>query len=62
MSEQGKPRATSANTNKEEVAAWIGFDWADKEHEIVEYIVATKEMSNYKVTHSPGALHQWGWN
>ena len=59
MSEQGKPRATSANTNKEEVAAWIGFDWADKEHEIVEYIVATKEMSNYKVTHSPGALHQW---
>jgi transposase len=50
---------TNANTDKEEMAAWIGLDWADKEHEIAEYSVATKETSRYKVKHSPESLHQW---
>jgi len=42
-----------------EVAAWIGLDWADQQHQIAEYDVATGKMASYIVKHSPEELQRW---
>lgn len=33
----------------EDVAAWIGLDWADQQHQIAEYSVATGKTTTYIV-------------
>jgi transposase len=44
---------------KEAVAAWIGLDWADQEHQIAEYNQATGEVASYKLKHSAEELQKW---
>lgn len=44
---------------REEVVAWIGLDWADQKHQMVEYEVATGQTTSYEVKHSAEALQSW---
>lgn len=43
----------------EEVAAWIGLDWADQQHQIAEYNVSTGQTTGYIVKHLPEELQKW---
>jgi transposase len=43
----------------EELVAWVGLDWADSEHKISMYDVATGEVEASTLKHSSEALQQW---
>ena len=43
----------------DEVAAWIGLDWADQQHQIAEYNVTTGATTRYIVKHTPEELQRW---
>jgi transposase len=47
------------SSETQEVAAWIGLDWADQKHQIAEYTVSTGRMSSYIVNHQPEDLQSW---
>jgi len=42
-----------------EYAAYVGWDWADKEHELAIEDASSGRRSRKKVAGSPGALHEW---
>lgn len=41
------------------MAAWIGLDWADKEHHVAQYDVASGKVEVYRLEHSAEALQEW---
>src|SRR5215469_3093082 len=43
----------------EEIVAWVGLDWADSEHKISTYEVATGQAEDSVLKHSSEALQQW---
>jgi transposase len=50
----------SSEMNKEEgVAAWIGLDWADKEHRVVLYDVATGKSEESTIKHTAEEVQEW---
>jgi transposase len=45
--------------SREQVAAWIGIDWADQEHQIAEYNTTTEVVVSYRLKHSAEDLQKW---
>lgn len=50
---------SKANRAADEVAAWIGLDWADKEHHVALFDVASSKVEVYTLEQSPEALQEW---
>jgi len=47
------------NTDKKEIVAWIGVDWADESHHVSEYQVETNSRESYAIRHTTEALQEW---
>lgn len=47
------------NNTAEEIAAWVGLDWADKEHSVMLYDEATGKSEEKKLKHSADAIQEW---
>ncbi len=43
----------------EEIAAWVGLDWADKEHKIALYETGSGRVESYSLNHSGEAFEKW---
>ncbi len=43
----------------EEIAAWVGLDWAEDQHEIRLQAAGSREVESYQVRQDPEALHAW---
>lgn len=43
----------------EQLVAWIGLDWADNQHQISSYDIASGQVETYALKHSPETLQQW---
>src|SRR5215470_16648658 len=43
----------------EEVAVWIGLDWAAEEHKICSYEVSTEKVQASSIKHTAESLHEW---
>src|SRR5262249_56820756 len=43
----------------DEIVAWVGLDWADSEHRISMYDVATGQIEDSVLKQSGEALQQW---
>jgi len=43
----------------EQLVAWIGLDWADNQHQISIYDIASEQVENYALTHSAETLQRW---
>lgn len=51
--------SSNTGTTSEEIAAWIGLDWADKEHSVALYDVGTGRTELYTIKHTAEALQEW---
>ena len=49
----------NSGLGSEQLAAWIGLDWADNEHQISIYDKASGQVEAYALRHSPETLQQW---
>ena len=45
--------------DQEEIAAWIGVDWADEGHQVWEYNLGTGGKETYVVQHNAESLQEW---
>jgi len=52
-------QSLNKETGVDEVAAWVGLDWADNEHRICLYDVATGHVEQSALKHSAEELQQW---
>lgn len=53
-------RRTSKSENKvETIAAFVGIDWADKQHEVKMYVVETGQVETHKLKQEPESLSDW---
>lgn len=43
----------------EQLVAWIGLDWADNEHQISSYDIASGQVETYALKHTPETLQRW---
>jgi len=43
----------------EQLVAWIGLDWADNQHQISSYDIASGQVEVYALKHSPETLQEW---
>lgn len=43
----------------QDIAVWIGLDWATEEHKISSYEVSTGQSQSRTIKHSPESLQQW---
>lgn len=43
----------------EHLVAWIGLDWADNQHQISSYDIASGRIETYTLKHTPETLQQW---
>lgn len=59
MDETIKAKESESDFAPEQLAAWVGLDWADQEHEISLYDVATGEIESYSLKHRPEVLQAW---
>lgn len=59
MDETNKAKKSENEFAPEQLAAWVGLDWADQEHEISLYDVATGEIESYSLKHTPEVLQEW---
>ena len=52
---------TSSTTGSatEQIAAWLGLDWADKEHKISLYDTASSRVESYSLKQTPEAIQEW---
>ena len=52
---------TSSTTGSatEEIAAWVGLDWADKEHKIALYETGSGRVESCSLNHSGEAFEKW---
>ena len=44
---------------EQEIAAWIGVDWADEEHEVCEYEVESGQKRSYSIKQTAESLQEW---
>jgi transposase len=51
----------TSNTSEanEQIAVWVGLDWADKEHSVSVYEVASSRSESYTLKHTAEALQDW---
>jgi transposase len=49
----------SSNDAQEQIAAWIGMDWADSEHQVCSYDVASGQTEASTLKHSAETLRDW---
>jgi transposase len=51
----------TSNTSEanEQIAVWVGLDWADKEHSVSVYEVASGKRESYTLKHTAEALQEW---
>jgi len=49
----------TAKQNEETIAAYIGLDWADSEHEVTMLVVETGEVESRKIKQESQALAEW---
>src|SRR6267142_1553493 len=47
------------NEERQEIALWVGLDWATEEHKICSYDTATREVQSQSIKHSAEGLQQW---
>jgi len=47
------------NEERQEIALWVGLDWATEEHKICSYDTATGEVQSQSIKHSAEGLQQW---
>jgi transposase len=45
--------------SQEQIAAWIGMDWADEAHEVCEYATEIGRKEQYRVEHGAESLQEW---
>lgn len=50
---------SSTGTAPEEIAAWVGLDWADKEHKISLYETSSGRVESGSLKQTPEAIQQW---
>jgi transposase len=43
----------------EQIAAWVGLDWAEDQHEIRLRAAGSREVERYQVRQDPEELHEW---
>ena len=48
-----------AKQNEETIAAYVGLDWADSEHEVTMLVVETGEVETRKLKQESEALAEW---
>src|SRR5262249_42772893 len=42
-----------------EIAAWIGMDWSDAEHALMEYNVSSGKSESYTLKNKPESIQEW---
>lgn len=47
------------NEERQEIALWVGLDWATEEHKICSYDTATGQVQSQSLKHSAEGLQQW---
>lgn len=52
-------RSTKAKENEETIAAYVGLDWADREHEVTMLVVETGQVERRKLKQESEALEDW---
>ena len=51
--------SSKSSEGNEQIAVWVGLDWADKEHSVSVYEVASGKSESYTLKHSAKALQNW---
>lgn len=60
MDDRKNSNDDTIKTNEvDEIAAWIGLDWADKEHSVAEFAVDSGKTDRYRIKHTAEALQDW---
>lgn len=52
-------RCNRPEIDRESIAAYVGIDWADKEHAVAMFVVETGQREIYKLKQDPEALADW---
>lgn len=47
------------NTTKDNYAAYVGIDWADRVHAVCVHVAGTDNSEQFELPHEPGAIHTW---
>ena len=53
------PREVTRQSPTEDIAAWVGLDWADQQHVICLYEVATAQTEITRLEQKPEAFQSW---
>jgi transposase len=56
---ENSTKSLKSGLGSEQLVAWIGLDWADSEHKISSYDIASGQVESYCLKHSPEALQRW---
>ena len=61
MNERSTIKDGTSNTGEvnEQIAVWVGLDWADKEHSVSVYEVESGKSEGYTLKHTAEALQDW---
>lgn len=61
MNKRSTIKDGTSNTSEanEQIAVWVGLDWADKEHSVSVYEVASGNSEAYTLKHTAEALQGW---
>jgi transposase len=54
-----RKKRTEEMKDQEQIAAWIGVDWADEGHQVWEYNLGTGSKETYVVQHNAESLQEW---
>ena len=49
----------NSGLGNEQLGGWIGLDWADNEHHVSIYDIASGQVEGYALKHSPETLQRW---
>jgi transposase len=53
------PSSPSGSLPRPNIAAWVGLDWADQQHQVCLYDVATSQVESSRLEQSAEALQEW---
>ena len=51
--------SSEPGTDTEQIVAWVGLDWADKEHKIALYETASGRVESGSLKNTAEAIHEW---
>jgi len=57
--EMNEERSLENSMSAQDVAVWVGLDWATEEHKICSYEVASGKIQSRSLKHSAEELQQW---